>query len=294
MDFGNFEVPGQVVLVAYGAFMLSIVGIILWTKNRFRQHAKSAENEETPTTFASKNKYPAIDALRSGGTFFNVGLIIAIGMVLLAFSWTQYEKEVFIPIYDPLTPEIAVNSPIVKEKLKPPPPPPPTKVEIAEDNEIPDTVVFEDPIFEPDFQPVIADEKPKAIAPPPPPPPPVVDVPPIFKVVEEMPMFKGCEEIEIKKERRICADQKMLEFIYSKIKYPAMARENGIEGTVVIRFIVNEDGSITNSEIVREIGAGCGNEALRVVNLMPNWNAGKQIGKAVKVQFNLPVKFKLQ
>ena len=87
----------------------------------------------------------------------------------------------------------------------------------------------------------------------------------------------------------------MLEFIYKNIKYPPIARENGVEGTTVIRFVVDKDGSVQDPQIVRDIGAQCGQEALRVVELMNSkglkWIPGKQRGKAVKVYFNLPVKF---
>ena len=108
-----------------------------------------------------------------------------------------------------------------------------------------------------------------------------------------MPTYKGCEAVQNKEERKICADQEMLKFIYKNIKYPALARENGIEGMVVIRFIVNKNGSLSDYEIVREIGGGCGEEALRVVKKMPDWNPGKQRGRPVRVQFNLPVKYSL-
>ena len=89
-----------------------------------------------------------------------------------------------------------------------------------------------------------------------------------------------------------------MEFIYKNIKYPPIARENGVEGTVVIRFVVDKDGSVDEPKILRDIGAQCGAEALRVVNMMNNmpqkWIPGKQRGKPVKVYFNLPVKFRLE
>jgi TonB family protein len=115
----------------------------------------------------------------------------------------------------------------------------------------------------------------------------------LFKVVEEMPYFPGCEDLP-KAERKACGDKKMLEFIYQNLRYPALARENGVEGTVVVTFIVEADGRIKEPKIVREIGGGCGDEVLRVVNLMPTWIPGKQKGEAVRVQFNLPVRFKLE
>ena len=85
----------------------------------------------------------------------------------------------------------------------------------------------------------------------------------------------------------------MYKFLASQIKYPSVARENGIEGTVYVSFVVWLDGSIRNIEIKRGIGGGCNDEALRVVNLMPKWSPGKQNGKAVPVAFTLPIKFKL-
>lgn len=128
--------------------------------------------------------------------------------------------------------------------------------------------------------------------PPPPPPPPVGDSE-VLKVVEQMPRFPGCEDVEGDKARKDCAMEKMLKFIYSNIEYPAIARENGVEGTVVIRFVVGKEGEILNPEIIRNIGANCGLAALAVVEKMPNWTPGMQDGMPVKVQFNLPVKFRL-
>jgi protein TonB len=119
----------------------------------------------------------------------------------------------------------------------------------------------------------------------------------IFKVVEEMPRFPGCEDLAAA-ERKTCADRKMLEFIYKNIKYPAIARENGIEGTAVVTFVVEKDGKVTDARLLRDPKGGTGDEALRVVNLMNTegirWVPGKQRGRPVRVQFNLPVKFKLE
>lgn len=138
---------------------------------------------------------------------------------------------------------------------------------------------------------------------PPPPPPPAPagsesELDQIFKVVEQMPRFPGCEnEAGDNKVKKACADKKMLAFLYKHINYPAIARENGVEGTVVIQFVVEKNGSISGAKVVRDIGAQCGREALRVVNLMNSqgkrWIPGKQRGKSVKVQFNLPIKFRL-
>ena len=103
----------------------------------------------------------------------------------------------------------------------------------------------------------------------------------IFTVVEKQPSFPGGEE-------------KLFEYLYSNVKYPQVAKENGITGCVFLTFVVEKDGSIANPKVMRDIGGGCGQEALRVVKNMPKWSPGKQRGKPVRVQFNLPVVFDLQ
>lgn len=86
----------------------------------------------------------------------------------------------------------------------------------------------------------------------------------------------------------------MLQYISQNLQYPAAARESGIEGTVVITFVVGKDGSISNIKIVKDIGGGCGKEAARVVAYMPKWSNGEANGHPVKVMYTLPVRFKLE
>jgi TonB family protein len=158
--------------------------------------------------------------------------------------------------------------------------------------------------------PVEAQEAP---APPPPPPPKVVfgtpPVPPppppalnladpnntdeVYKVVDEMPTFPGCEDKIGQDDYQSCAQTAMLKFIYENIRYPEEAKEQGIQGTVVVRFIVEKDGSLSDIAVVRDIGAGCGEEVQYTIASMPKWNPGKQNGETVRVQFNLPVRFKI-
>ncbi len=159
------------------------------------------------------------------------------------------------------------------EKAMAPPPPPPG--DWSEKNTAPPSV------------------PPGKVPPPPMPPQPPATTEHIYNVVDEMPRFQGCEEETNLDDRKSCADRKMLEFIYQQLRYPAAAREAQVEGIVVVSFIVEKDGGITNAKILREIGGGCGEEVLRVVNLMPRWIPGKQHGEVVPVRFNLPVRFKL-
>jgi protein TonB len=133
---------------------------------------------------------------------------------------------------------------------------------------------------------------------PAPPPPPADEESDIYTLVEQMPRFPGCEELEgDNSEKKACADRRLLQFIYTKIKYPVMARENGIQGMSVVSFVVTEHGTIVDFKILRDPGAGCGREALRVIKCMnelpSRWNPGEQRGKKVRVKYNLPVRFKL-
>jgi TonB family protein len=102
----------------------------------------------------------------------------------------------------------------------------------------------------------------------------------VYTVVEDMPTYRGGDDARIK-------------FLVSNIKYPEKARENGIQGTVYVSFVIDEVGTVTDVKVLRGIGNGCDEEAMRVVRLMPRWNPGKQSGKPVKVQFNMPIKFTL-
>jgi len=118
----------------------------------------------------------------------------------------------------------------------------------------------------------------------------VVDLPPevdadegkVFTFVEEMPGFPG-------------GDQKLMEYLQKNIKYPMIAKENGIQGRIYVTFVVDKDGKIKDSKILRGgLGGGLEEEALRVVRSMPDWKPGKQNGRAVQVQYNLPIIFTLK
>lgn len=114
------------------------------------------------------------------------------------------------------------------------------------------------------------------------------------KHVEVMPGFPGCTNNGDDFEYRGCSQKKMLMFIYGTLKYPADARENGLEGASVIRFTVDKDGSLIDITPLRGLCQSIENECLRVVHAMPKWEPGMQDGKPIKVQFLLPIKFKLQ
>ncbi len=116
----------------------------------------------------------------------------------------------------------------------------------------------------------------------------------IFKVVEEMPRFPGCEESGLEgKELEKCSQRKMIEFLMGNLKYPHEAVEQGIEGLVVIRFVVDKSGQVRDPEVARSVHPVLDAEALRILDLMPDWVPGKQRGRPVSVQYMLPVKFVL-
>jgi TonB family protein len=120
----------------------------------------------------------------------------------------------------------------------------------------------------------------------------------IFKVVEEMPRFPGCEDLDgDAKERQLCSQKKLLEFIYQNITYPREAKEANQEGMVVVKFIVNTEGTLENAKIIRDPAPSLSAEVLRLIYMMnqmdEKWIPGKQRGQKVNVEFNLPVRFKL-
>ncbi|MBK8563384.1 MAG: energy transducer TonB [Saprospiraceae bacterium] len=111
---------------------------------------------------------------------------------------------------------------------------------------------------------------------------------------EEGPWFPGCEMLETSAEKKKCSDSLVMEFIYSNLQYPSESRKNCIEGVVYVRITIEKDGSVTSPTILRDIGGGCGDEVLRIIKLMPKkWQPGTQLGRPVRVQYNIPVRFKL-
>jgi protein TonB len=221
-------------------------------------------------------KTPKADLESKKIIFTQIGLIIALAATLLAFEWKSYDKSIegFGDRMVEDVPEEII--PITEQKVKPPPPPPPKKVvviNIVEDDvEVEDDLIIDAEADETteiqEYIPIEIDEE-------------VVEEAPIFTVVESMPEFPG-------------GLQELYNYLGNNIKYPVMAKESGIQGRVFVTFVVERDGSITDVRVLRGIGGGCDEEAIRVVQSMPKWQPGKQRGKPVRVQYNLPVRFTLQ
>lgn len=115
----------------------------------------------------------------------------------------------------------------------------------------------------------------------------------IFTLVEEMPYLKEFEHMEDIMERKKTSDNRLLKYIYENIKYPSVARRNNVEGLALFTFIVMEDGSITDIHTISGICESIEKECRRIINNMPPWNPGRQDGKAIRVIYQLPIRFKL-
>lgn len=245
---------------------------------------------------------------------FQIGLIIAlvVALVCVNFSLEKYENEG--ALVESLTePEIPVIRTDQKDKKVMPPPPKFEEVkpeEIIEEIDIdpepePEPVVDPKPVSKPTTRPTLPGPKPptppiakpvKKDPPPaiiPPAPEPESKEPEMF--VEKMPMFKMMENNNATEEEiRKHSDTAIIKFITENVRYPAIARETGIQGTVVVRFVVEKDGNISGLDILRDPGGGCGKAALDVIKKMPKWErVGRQNGRRVRVYFTLPIKFEL-
>jgi protein TonB len=201
--------------------------------------------------------------------FMNIGFIVSILVTLLAFNWTTYDKVAQLR-GDVATPdEMQVEPPQTQHKKKKPPPPKVQEIEEVEEEEIEE----EPEIQETEITEDMAIEAPE--------PKEETQEQEVFSIVEDMPEFPGGEE-------------KLMEYIYKNINYPQMAKENNVQGLVVVKFVVSKDGSVRDGEILRDIGGSCGEEAVRVVKTLPDFEPGKQRGKPVPVYYKLPIRFELQ
>jgi len=207
--------------------------------------------------------------------FFQIGLVVTLGLTLLAFEWKSYDK-VANDKNSRQAAEVLEEVVMQTQQNTPPPPPPPqqqtTVLEIVEndakiENEVSINAESDEKTVVEEYKAPAVEEK-------------EVEETEIFTVVEENPGFPGGDEARI-------------QFLQSNMKYPSMARESGIQGKVYVTFVVEKNGNVTDVKILRGIGGGCDEEAIRVVKAMPKWTPGKQRGKSVRVQFNLPIQFTL-
>lgn len=222
-----------------------------------------------------KSKKADLEGKRN--TFFLVGMVVALGVTLLAFEWSsqpgkaeslgQIESQEVEEEFIPITREQEVK-----------PPPPPKVVEVL--NIVDDDVEIEDELE-------IEDSEADAET--------VIDLLPVIETAEE-------EEVEEKIWFNIIedpaefpgGDRALYKYISDALRYPVIAQENGIQGKVYVKFIVNEQGKVSNGEVLRGVDISLDKEALRVINSLPDFKPGKQRGKPVKVFYNAVINFKLQ
>ena len=211
--------------------------------------------------------------------FLEIGVIITLVIVFFAFNIKSYKKLNTEILFSPQTEITEEIVPVTVQQTKELPPPPPkqvTKIRIVEDNiEVESNIDID---VDADQSTVIEKYVPYV--------PPVakeeeeIKEDQVFVVVESMPSFPG-------------GNVELLKYLNSNLKYPSLAKEMGISGRVFVSFVVEKDGSVTDIQILRGIGGGCDEEAIRVVKSMPKWIPGKQRNIPVRVRFNLPVKFTL-
>ena len=211
--------------------------------------------------------------------FTQIGLVVVLPLVLIAFEWTSTDVNVDLEAAEE---EVAVEEEIIpitsQEEVKPPPPPPPPAVadilNIVDDDveldlelEIMDTEMNQDAMV--DF--TVVYEVPEETR----------EDGEIFIIVEEMPEFPGGEG-ELQK------------YLASSVRYPVIAQENGIQGRVYIQFVIKPRGEVTNVTILRGVDPSLDREAVRVVEAMPKWKPGKQRNRPVRVSYTVPINFVLQ
>ena len=223
-------------------------------------------------------KSPKADLENKKGLFLQVGLVLVLALILIAFEWTskpntgggigeladlQLEEEI-IPITR-------------QQEVKPPPPPAPPKVAevlniVEDDVDIEDELIIDDAESDQNMQIDIvefSDEE-------------EVAEEEVFFIVEDMPSFQGAGQ------------EGFREWIAKNLRYPEIAAENGISGKVYVQFAVNSKGEVVDAIVVRGVDPALDKEAIRVVMSSPQWAPGKQRGKPVKVQFTFPINFVLQ
>ncbi len=224
-------------------------------------------------------KTPQADLEAKKGLFFEIGLAISLLLVFLAF---QIKTPIRTPNLELNLAELnIIEEEIISTHQPPPPKPEPprmqniTLLKVVEDDvediqeidiQVEADQSTEIPVYTP-IERVQRDEE-------------EIKEEEIFLIVEEQPEFPG-------------GDIARIRYFNENIKYPQLAREMNIQGTVFVGFVVEPDGSISNVTLLRGIGAGCDEEALRVVSKMPRWKPGKQRNQPVRVRFTLPVRFTL-
>ena len=225
-------------------------------------------------------KTPKADLENRRTLYTEIGLVVALLVVWGAFSYSTKEKAVAILGEDAQVVEVEDMVPITQET--PPPPPEAPKIPVVSDqiDIVEDDIKVEDNFMSleddanlgveiMDYVEEVKEEVVEEEAIP-------------FQLVEEKPSFNGGDANEFSK------------WVNSKLQYPEIAKENGVQGRVTLQFTVNPDGSVSNVKVLRGVDSSLDKEAVRVVSMSPKWKPGKQRDRAVKVTYTFPVIFQLR
>jgi protein TonB len=220
------------------------------------------------------------DLERKKGMFLEIGLVVTLAVILVAFEWTKGEgKNDNSDVVQEIQFEDEMMQITRREEPKPEPKPEQPKVAevldiVDDDVQIEDDFDFDMEATDDsqyDFTSMIGDDEEN------------IQEEEVFYIVEDMPTFNGGDPAtEFRK------------YIAQNLRYPEIAAENGISGRVIVQFAVNKTGQVVDANIVRSIDPALDKEAIRVVMSSPKWTPGKQRGKAVKVLFTFPINFVLQ
>ena len=212
--------------------------------------------------------------------FVEIGLVVSLAITLFAFEWTSTETETAL-LED--TTEVLIEEEIISTQMETPPPPPEApKIPVLSDqiDIVDDEIEIEDDMFmnlEDDaslgveiMDYVEVEEE-------------VVEEEAIpFQLVEEKPSFQGGDANQFSK------------WVNSRLVYPEIAKENGVQGRVTLQFTVEKDGTVTKVKVLRGVDPSLDKEAVRVVSMSPKWKPGKQRDRAVPVTYTFPVIFQLR
>ena len=258
-----------------------------------------ANRNRTYGAYPIRRAYPQTMRRALGWGMLLIGFFLGLPHFIAALSAALPSEKDESTIYEP------GRAPIIEVPPPPPPiietPPPPVRATIAY---TPPRVIREDepqedrPQTAPDEILISEAEVGKTTQAGDPDAPPVIEEKVVSDVyVENSSVVK--EEIydnfSVQKPPTFPGGEKeLLKFLAENIKYPSLARENNIQGNVALTFVVDKNGQVSDITVLRDIGGGCGKEALRVMNAMPKWSPGEANGHAVKVRFTLPVRFRLE
>jgi protein TonB len=226
-------------------------------------------------------KTPEANLENKRGAWKAIGFVASLSLLLSALAWTSYDVAITRAI--DFEADLLEDEEIPVNIVQPPPPPPPpqqtTVIEIVDDEEeIEEELEIEDIELDEDTEIEIIEDYEEEEE----------DIP--FMIVENMPAMGDCKKLR-GDERHQCTQLEIIKYVSKNTKYPPIAKDAGIQGTVFVYFVVGKDGKVKDVRVLREVDSRLDAEAIRVVESLPTFEPGEQRGKAVSVQYTIPVKF---